>query len=66
MYELNRYGKIIVQAVEIYYGCVTAVDSQAGIAKLFVCDWRDRNSQQKNFKEIVTPLKDFLIKYEVE
>ena len=66
MYELNKYGKIIVQGIEIYYGCVIDADSQAGIAKIYVCDWRDKHKHTKNFKQIILPQRDFIIKYEVE
>lgn len=66
MYELNKYGKIVVQGIEVYYGCVVETDSQAGIAKIYVCDWRDRKSNQKTFKQIILPQRDFIIKYEVE
>jgi len=67
MYELNKYGKIVVDEKEVYYGCITDLDSKMGIAKLLVVDWRDRELQQHTFNVMVVPISKFTIKYlEVE
>jgi len=67
MYELNKYGKIVVNEKEVYYGCITDLDSKMGIIKLFVIDWRDRELHQKSYDTMVVPISKFTIKYlEVE
>jgi len=63
MYDLNRYGKIVVDSKEVYYGCITDLDSKSGIVKLLVVDWRDRENDQKTFNQMVVPLSKFTIKY---
>jgi hypothetical protein len=63
MYELNRYGKIVVDEKEVYYGCITDLDSKMGIVKLFVVDWRDRELPQHSFNQMVVPISKFTIKY---
>jgi len=63
MYDLNRYGKIVVDSKEVYYGCITDLDSKVEIVKLLVVDWRDRDADQKTFNEMVVPLSKFTIKY---
>jgi len=64
MYKLNIYAKIIINETEVYYGCVTDYNEQAGIAQLLVTDWRDRFKEPKTFYEITTPMKNFVIKYQ--
>jgi hypothetical protein len=66
MYKLNVYGKIIINETEVYYGCVEQFDEKIGIAKLLVTDWRDRFKEPKSYYEIATPLKNFIIKYNME
>lgn len=67
MYELNKYGKIVVNEKEVYYGCIHEIDSKMGIVKLFVIDWRDRELHQHQFEQMVVPISKFTIKYlEVE
>lgn len=67
MYELNKYGKIVVDEKEVYYGCIQEIDAKIGIVKLFVVDWRDRELHQKTFNVMVVPISKFTIKYlEVE
>jgi hypothetical protein len=63
MYELNRYGKIVVDEKEVYYGCITDLDSKMGIVKLYVVDWRDRELPQHSFNQMVVPISKFTIKY---
>lgn len=63
MYELNKYGKIVVDEKEVYYGCITKVDSKIGIVKLYVVDWRDRELPQHSFNVMVVPISKFTIKY---
>jgi hypothetical protein len=63
MYELNRYGKIVVDEKEVYYGCITDIDAKMGIVKLFVVDWRDRELPQHEFNQMVVPISKFTIKY---
>jgi hypothetical protein len=63
MYELNRYGKIVVDEKEVYYGCITDIDSKMGIVKLYVVDWRDRELPQHSFNQMVVPISKFTIKY---
>lgn len=63
MYDLNRYGKIVVDSKEIYYGCIKEINEQAGIVKLFVVDWRDRDIRPRIFTEMITPISKFTIKY---
>ena len=63
MYDLNRYGKIVVDSKEVYLGCVTDLDQKAGIVKLLVVDWRDRDDDQKVFNQMIVPLSKFTIKY---
>ena len=64
MYKLNVYGKIIINETEVYYGCITEYNETQGIAKLFVTDWRDRFNEPKQFYELVSPIKNFVIKYQ--
>jgi len=67
MYEINRYGKIVVDEKEVYYGCIIEVDSKIGIVELFVVDWRDKELPQHQFSKMVVPISKFTIKYlEVE
>jgi hypothetical protein len=66
MYELNRYGKILINSTEIYYGCVTNIDYEHNLLKLYVIDWRDRNNAVKHFSEMIVPISYLVIKYEVE
>ena len=63
MYELNRYGKIVVDEKEVYYGCITDIDAKMNIVKLYVVDWRDRELPQKTFNQMVVPISKFTIKY---
>ena len=67
MYEINKYGKIVVDEKEVYYGCIKEIDAKIGIVKLFVIDWRDRELQQHQYSTMVVPISKFTIKYlEVE
>lgn len=66
MYDINKYGKIVINETEVYYGCVTEYNEQSGTAKLYVTDWRDRFKEPKNFYQIISPTKNFIIKYNVE
>lgn len=66
MYDINRYGKIIINDKEVYYGCVTEYAERAGIAKLYVIDWRDRFKEPKEFYELTSPTTKFIIKYNAE
>lgn len=50
----------------MYWGCVTEVNPELQVAKLFVVDWRDKDFPTKSFREIVAPTKDFVIKYPEE
>jgi endonuclease I len=63
MYKLNEYGKIIINEIEIYYGCVIEYNEQAGIVKLYVLDWKTRFNTPKEFYEIVAPARSLVIKY---
>lgn len=66
MYKLNVYGKIVINETEVYYGCVIEYSEQAGVAKLYVLDWRDRFKEPKSFYEITSPMRNFVIKYNAE
>jgi len=66
MYRLNAYGKIVVSEKEVYYGCISELDKELEIAKLFILDWRDKDFKPHHFKEMIVPLNKFTIKYEVE
>jgi hypothetical protein len=64
MYQLNKYGKIVVNNNEVYYGCIKEISNELQVAKLFLIDWRDRFNEPKTFKEMTAPLSKFTIKYE--
>lgn len=67
MYELNKYGKIVVDSKEIYWGCVIEINEKSGLAKLYVVDWRDKEQQPLTYNQMVVPISKFTIKYlEVE
>ena len=66
MYRLNEYGKIVVNEKEVYYGCISEIDKTLEIVKLFVIDWRDKDSKPHYFNEMIVPLNKFTIKYEAE
>jgi len=66
MYEINKYGKIVVNEKEVYYGCIVSIDFKNEIVKIQVTDWRDRFNQPKRFSEMITPISKFTIKYGVE
>lgn len=63
MYDLNRYGKIVVDSKEVYYGCITEINIENELVKLFVVDWRDKDTQTKTFNEMIVPISKFTIKY---
>ena len=63
MYEINKYGKIVVDSKEVYYGCVLKIDQEISIAELLVKDWRDINDEQISFTKMIVPLSKFTIKY---
>jgi len=67
MYELNKYGKIIIshneRDTEYYYGCVVEANSRTGVLKLYVVDWRDREKEPRQFYEILAPMSKTLIKF---
>ena len=63
MYQLNKYGKIIINEKEIYYGCVTDADSKTGVLKLYVVDWMDRHREPKVFYEMLAPMSKTVIKF---
>jgi len=63
MYDINKYGKIVVDSKEVYYGCITEVNEQSGIVKLLVVDWRDREYQPVTFNQMIVPISKFTIKY---
>ena len=70
MYQLNKYGKIIIthsnQSQEFYYGCVTEENSQTGVLKLYVVDWRDRQKEPRQFYQILVPMSKAVIKYNTD
>ena len=55
-YVPNEYRKLVVGDKEVYYGCILDIDEQAGIAKIRVTPWRDRNAYGKKFQDIPVPL----------
>ena len=63
MYDINRYGKIVVDSKEVYYGCIKTINEQIGIAELLVVDWRDRELQNTQYSSMIVPLSKFTIKY---
>lgn len=63
MYELNKYGKIVVDSKEVYYGCVLKINQEISVAELLVKDWRDIDDEQRNFTKMIVPLSKFTIKY---
>ena len=64
VYELNRYGKIVVNEKEVYYGCIAEIDIELKAAKLFLIDWRDKDYNPRTFTTMTAPLNSFTIKYE--
>jgi hypothetical protein len=63
-YQLNEYGKIVVNNNEVYYGCITDFNEKLQLVKLQIIDWRDRNSHPKNFKQMIAHVSRFTIQYE--
>ena len=66
MFELNKYGKIVINNKEVYYGCVSQVDEEHSILQLYVIDWRDREIRPHKFYAITAPMSAVVIKYNVE
>jgi len=70
MYELNKYGKIIIthnqNSQEFYYGCVTEANSQTGVLQLYVVDWRDKHKEPKQFYKLLSPMQKTVIKYNTD
>jgi len=66
VYELNKYGKIVVNEKEVYYGCITKIDVELKAAKLFLVDWRDKHIFPKQFQTMDAPLNAFTIKYDYD
>jgi len=70
MYELNKYGKLIVthsnNSQDVYYGCVAEANSKNGVLKLYVVDWRDRHLEPRQFYEILAPMSKTVIKYKTD
>ncbi|MFA5365709.1 MAG: hypothetical protein WC325_11065 [Candidatus Bathyarchaeia archaeon] len=64
VYELNRYGKIVVNEKEVYYGCIKEIDVELRAAKLFLIDWRDKEHYPHSFQQMTAPLNSFTIKYD--
>lgn len=69
-YELNKYGKIITthsnNAQDVYYGYVAEADSQTGVLKLYVVDWRDRFKKLRQFYKVLAPMQKTVIKYNTD
>ncbi len=70
MYQLEKYGKIIIthaqNSQEFYYGCVVEADSKTGVLKLYVVDWRDKHKQPRQFYELLAPMSKTVIKYNTD
>ena len=66
MYQLNEYGKIVINEKEIYYGCVAEADSKTGVLKLYVVDWMDRHKEPRQFYTLLAPMSRTIIKYNIE
>lgn len=70
MYQLNKYGKIIIthnnETQEFYYGCVSEANSKTGVLKLYVVDWRDRQKHPREFYEMLAPMTKTVIKYNTD
>lgn len=64
MHEINRYGKIVVNEKEVYYGCITEINFETQLAKLNIIDWRDKEKEPKQFNEMIVPTQKFTIKFE--
>jgi hypothetical protein len=64
VYEINKYGKIVVNEKEVYYGCIIQLDLPSRVAKLLVIDWRDKNIQGIDYQKMDAPFEAFTIKYD--
>lgn len=68
MHSLNKFGKIVINSKEVYYGCIADIDYTKKVAKLKVVDWRDYTNNPNikfiHFAVMDVPTDQFTIKYE--
>jgi hypothetical protein len=65
-YTPNVYRKLVVGDKEVYYGCILDINEEAGIAKIRVTPWRDKDAYEKQFQDIPVPLTKLHLPYNQE
>ena len=65
-YIPNKYRKLVVGEKEVYYGCILDIDEQAGIVKIRITPWKDKDAYGKRFQDIPVPLSKLHIPFDSE